>query len=67
MAAVLQDILGHGNSESGAVLPGQGKHAAAQRSAAAGGLVFTASEVVELAAIARACGAPFDPAGLARV
>ena len=64
VAAVAQDILGPGNE--GARLPGFGKHAAARRSAEAGGLLFTAQEVAALARIAAATGVAFDPGACAR-
>jgi len=44
--AVLDDVMGHGNREGGGcILPGEIEHTAAQRSDAAGGLIFTEAEV----------------------
>jgi L-2-hydroxycarboxylate dehydrogenase (NAD+) len=63
--AVIQDILGHGNQKC--LLPGQLEHEAGQRSAKAGGLIFTQAEVAELACIALDAGVAFDPAGLGRI
>ena len=65
VAAVIQDILGHGNQKC--LLPGQLEHEAGQRSAKAGGLIFTQAEVAELACIALDAGVAFDPAGLQRM
>lgn len=64
--AVLQDILGHGNSppQGRTMLPGQIEHEAAVRSAKAGGLIFTEAEIAEFAAIARELGIPLDPTTL---
>ena len=50
LAAVIRDILGHGNQD--AILPGQLEATARQRSDAAGGLLFTAAEVAEFNALA---------------
>ncbi len=58
LRAVVQDILGHGNEAS--LLPGQIEHNAAQRSAAAGGLLFTDAEVDELKHIADEAGVALD-------
>jgi LDH2 family malate/lactate/ureidoglycolate dehydrogenase len=56
LKAVLKDIFSHGNES--ATLPGQMEHAAAQQSAAAGGLLFTAAEIDALNEIAREVGKP---------
>ena len=56
LAAVLADILGHGNA--GAMLPGQLEAAARQRSDAAGGLLFTAAEIAEFNELAAGLGLP---------
>ena len=56
LRTVLQDILGHGNESC--LLPGQIEHQAAERSAAAGGLLFSAAEVESLNELARECGQP---------
>ena len=61
--AVLEDILGHGNSP-GVMLPGEPEHRAAQRSRRAGGLLFTDAEIAEFEKIAREGGVPFDRAAL---
>lgn len=55
VAAVLQDILGHGNE--GCMLPGGPEHRGLQRTEKAGGLLFTVDELGELAKIAEECGA----------
>jgi L-2-hydroxycarboxylate dehydrogenase (NAD+) len=57
--AVVADILGHGNSHC--MLPGQLEAAAAARSDAAGGLLFSTAEVEALNEIAHEAGLPaFD-------
>jgi L-2-hydroxycarboxylate dehydrogenase (NAD+) len=57
--AVVADIHGHGNSHC--MLPGQLEAAAAARSDAAGGLLFSTAEVEALNEIAHEAGlAPFD-------
>lgn len=67
--AVLQDILGHGNSppEGRCILPGQIEHEAAQRSQKAGGLLFTPAEVAELKRIADEVGVNMDVESLKKV
>jgi len=61
--AVLADILGHGNEQC--MLPGQLEAQAAQRSAQAGGLLFSTAEVAALNEIAHEAGlTPLDPAVL---
>ena len=66
LKAVLEDILGHGNSDTGrCILPGQIEHEAAQRTKKAGGLLFTEAEIKEFARIAEDCGIPLDVARLA--
>lgn len=63
VAAVLADILGHGNA--GCMLPGQLEAQAAARCDAAGGLLFSTAEVEALNEIARAAGVePFEIAVL---
>lgn len=66
--AVLEDILGHGNSppEGRTMLPGQIEHEAAVRSEKAGGLIFSEAEVAEFAQVAREAGVEFDPTTLRR-
>lgn len=54
--AVLEDILGHGNS--GAMLPGQIEATFARHTAQAGGLLFSPAEVDAFNEIARDCGQP---------
>jgi L-2-hydroxycarboxylate dehydrogenase (NAD+) len=62
--AVVADILGHGNSHC--MLPGQLEAAAAARSDAAGGLLFSTAEVEALNEIAHEAGLPaFDITTLA--
>jgi len=63
LKAVLDDILGHGNETC--LLPGQVEHEAAQRSQAAGGLLFTKAEIQEFAKIAEEVGVPLDTEALA--
>ena len=64
LAAVIADILGHGNAS--AMLPGQLEAAARQRSDAAGGLLFTAAEIAEFNELAAELGLPpWDVASLA--
>ncbi len=52
--AVLADVFGHGNE--GCTLPGQPEAKAAERTAKAGGLLFSEAELAEFHAIASACG-----------
>lgn len=54
--AVLADILGHGNE--GCLLPGQIEAEWAQKTAAAGGLLFTAAEIDAFNGVADECGEP---------
>jgi len=56
LKAVLDDILGHGNENC--LLPGQIEAEAAQRTSAAGGLLFTAPEIESLNELATECGQP---------
>ena len=56
LAAVIGDILGHGNTA--AMLPGQLEAAARQRSDAAGGLLFTPAEIAEFNELAATLGLP---------
>lgn len=66
LAAVISDILGHGNEA--AILPGQLEAAARQRSDAAGGLLFTAAEIAEFNQLAADLGHPsWDTSTLATV
>ena len=64
--AVLEDVMGHGNSppDGKAMLPGQIEHEAAMRSKAAGGLIFSEAEMAEFKAIADEAGVPLDQASL---
>ena len=63
--AVLNDVMGHGNRDTGrCILPGELEHAAAMQTAQAGGLLFTDAEVTEFKQVADAAGVPFDPATL---
>ncbi len=54
LEAVLDDILGHGNES--ALLPGQIEARSAQKTAAAGGLLFTSAEIDSLNELAAECG-----------
>lgn len=66
--AVLDDILGHGNRDTGnCILPGELEHRAAVASEQAGGLLFTEAEIAEFKHMADEAGFTFDPDGLARV
>lgn len=56
LAAVLDDILGHGNDSC--LLPGQIEADAAKRTEAAGGLLFSEAEIHSFNEIARECGQP---------
>jgi len=57
VAAVLDDIMGHGNRDSGnCILPGEIEHKAAQQSGAAGGLIFSEAEVKEFQALGESLG-----------
>lgn len=58
IAAVVQDILGHGNEACH--LSGLGKHEAGKRSEESRGLLFTEQEVLALKAHADANSVPFD-------
>jgi L-2-hydroxycarboxylate dehydrogenase (NAD+) len=59
---VLDDIRSDGNEQC--LLPGEIEHRAAQRSAEAGGLLFTEAELAELRQIADRCGVTLEPAPL---
>jgi L-2-hydroxycarboxylate dehydrogenase (NAD+) len=61
--AVLEDVLGHGNTP-GCLLPGEVEHRAAVRSGKAGGLLFTDAEVAELEKLAKEARVRFDRASL---
>ncbi|MEX2213717.1 MAG: Ldh family oxidoreductase [Phycisphaeraceae bacterium] len=66
--AVLEDILGHGNKETGkCILPGELEHNNAMRSEKAGGLLFTEAEIGEFAQIAEQTGAALDKGSLKQV
>lgn len=54
--AVLDDILGHGNREAGAILPGELEHQARLRSDAAGGLIFSDAEKREILTVCAESG-----------
>src|SRR5690606_32440876 len=59
LAAVIQDVLGHGNEDC--LLPGQVEAQAAKQTEAAGGLLFSEAEIEEFNVHAAVCGAePFD-------
>lgn len=59
--AVIRNVLGPGNE--GCLLPGQPEAEFAARSAAAGGLLFTAAEIAAFNEIAAGCGQPAWDAG----
>ncbi len=60
MAAVLADVLGHGNDAC--LLPGQIEASWAKRTAAAGGLLFTRAEIDAFNEIAAEAALPrWDP------
>jgi LDH2 family malate/lactate/ureidoglycolate dehydrogenase len=63
--AVIEDILGHGNS--GAMLPGQIEANGAALSAKHGGLIFTKAEIDAFGEIAREAGFGFDVSDLKTV
>jgi L-2-hydroxycarboxylate dehydrogenase (NAD+) len=65
VAAVLEDILGHGNRRC--LLPGQIEAEAAQLTAKYGGLLFTEAEINEFARIGREVGQTIDIDQLATV
>lgn len=65
LAAVINDILGHGNDN--AMLPGKLEADARLRSDSAGGLLFTEAEVAEFNELNAELGRPsWDPSALAR-
>ncbi|MEM7682748.1 MAG: Ldh family oxidoreductase [Planctomycetota bacterium] len=60
LRAVVDDVMGHGNRETGrCLLPGELEHRAAQRSRSLGGLVFTEAEAQEFAQLAESLGVAF--------
>ncbi|RPH40222.1 MAG: lactate dehydrogenase, partial [Planctomycetota bacterium] len=61
--AVIEDILGHGNTP-GTMLPGQLEHEAFLRSEKAGGLIFTDAEVAEFDKLADEARVRFNPKNL---
>ncbi len=57
VAAVLDDVLGHGNRDAGrCILPGELEHKAATQTQAAGGLIFTEAELGEFKGLAEKHG-----------
>lgn len=59
--AVIDDIMGHGNRETGnCILPGELEAKAANQSEQAGGLLFTKAEIDEFAEVAEEAGVKFD-------
>ncbi len=65
LKAVLDDIMGHGNRDTGrCILPGEIEHNAAQRSEKAGGLIFIEAEIDEFARIGAAAGVNINKAAL---
>ncbi len=65
--AVLNDILGHGNADTGAMLPGQIEANNAALSAQHGGLLFTEAELAEFEHIAEEADVALDRAGLKQI
>ena len=66
--SVIDDILGHGNRDTGrCILPGQIEHEAAVRSEQAGGLLFSETEIEQLVTIGQGAGIPLDGNELRRV
>ncbi len=66
--AVLDDILDHGNRETGrCILPGELEHNAAVRSEQAGGLIFTEAEVAAFAKIGEEVGVALEVTSLKQV
>jgi L-2-hydroxycarboxylate dehydrogenase (NAD+) len=66
LAAVLKDVMGHGNDK--AILPGQLEANWAKKCAAAGGLLFSRAEVDAFNELAEEAGQPaWDPAALPTV
>jgi LDH2 family malate/lactate/ureidoglycolate dehydrogenase len=61
--AVIEDILGHGNTP-GTMLPGQLEHEAFLRSEKAGGLIFTDAEISEFDKLADEARVRFNPKNL---
>ena len=61
--AVIEDILGHGNTP-GTMLPGQLEHEAFLRSEKAGGLLFTDAEIAEFDKLADEARVRFNPKNL---
>jgi len=61
--AVIEDILGHGNTP-GTMLPGQLEHEAFLRTEKAGGLIFTDAEVAEFDKLADEGRVRFNPKNL---
>eukprot|EP01012_Entosiphon_sulcatum_P040811 TRINITY_DN5453_c0_g1_i1.p1 TRINITY_DN5453_c0_g1~~TRINITY_DN5453_c0_g1_i1.p1 ORF type:complete len:376 (+),score=64.01 TRINITY_DN5453_c0_g1_i1:25-1128(+) len=67
LKAVIDDIMGHGNSETGrCMLPGEIEHQGALKSQKAGGILFTEAEIDELSRVAQENGITLDKATLAR-
>lgn len=69
LKAVIDDVLGHGNSppRGRCILPGQIEHEAAMRSNHAGGLIFTEAEIKEFDQISREAGVVLDAGSLQTV
>jgi LDH2 family malate/lactate/ureidoglycolate dehydrogenase len=66
LAAVIGDVLGHGNDR--AMLPGQLEAEWSRRCEQAGGLLFSLAEVQAFQELSAECGlSPWDPAALAQV
>jgi LDH2 family malate/lactate/ureidoglycolate dehydrogenase len=67
--AVIDDVMGHGNSgeNRGAMLPGQIEANGAALSATQGGLIFTEAEITEFERIARGCAFEFNRSELKAV
>ncbi|MCC5829775.1 MAG: Ldh family oxidoreductase [Phycisphaeraceae bacterium] len=66
--AVIEDVLGHGNQDSGrCILPGEIEHRYAMRCEESGGLIFTDAEVAEFKKIADQVDVAMDTAALKTV
>lgn len=65
LKAVIDDVLGHGNRDTGrCILPGELEHRYAMRCQEAGGLIFTDAEIGEFKKIADEVGVAMDVAAL---
>ena len=68
LKAVIEDIMGHGNTDAGkCILPGELEHKAAMRSQQASGILLTDAEVEEFRLIAEQAGVAFEKGALKTV